>query len=230
MSNFSSKLSPNIKIISVPLVTIVTVIMIFILFAPQGYSRINSKMTEFKNTQKEENILSSKLDSLKRLSSASLDPEDTSVIALPSKNPGMWIVSQIRRSSRETDIEIVKMSILNVNEKDEIKSSDVQFELEAGEYQSLLNFVKDLVVMLPIYSLKIISVERGQGEGVLFTGKVEATFYWSDFPKTLPAMNEPLNELTEDEINLIGIISGFKRPAFTELTPGQPQDRPMPFF
>ena len=213
----------------VPVIAITAVVLVFVFFAPKTASELDKKMKEFKTVQSEEVVLSAKLESLRGISPDLLDSEDVTVIALPSKNPGLWIVSQIRRSSRETEISITEMSVTNIYDSGDIKSSDIEFELEANEYQSLLAFIEDMTVMLPVYSLNLISVNREKGQRNIFRGEVKATFFWSDFPKTLPPINEPINKLTDDEIKLLEVITAFKRPIFTELTPGQPQDRPQPF-
>jgi hypothetical protein len=66
-------------------------------------------------------------------------------------------------------------------------------------------------------------------QGDVWSGSVDISFYWSDFPTTLPAIDKPLNELTIEENNLIGVISGYKKPLFTELQPDESRERPRPF-
>lgn len=233
MSNFNYKLkvSPNIKFLLSPLLTIAIIVFVLILFVPQGISRIDKSMKEYKKNQKQEEILNEKLETLRVISADSLDPEDVSVIALPSKNPGIWAVSQIRRFTKEYDIKIVELSLSKAKNVDGIKSSGLIFEFDANDYQSFVSVLNDLIVMLPYTSLNTTSIKRSvnqQGQEN-FTGGMEISLFWSDFPTNLPPLNEPVKELTNEETSLIGVISNYKQPLYTELQPAEPIDRPKPF-
>ena len=225
---YKLKVNPNIKILVIPMVTIVIVILTFILFAPQEISKLDSKFKELKSIQSEEISLNTKLDSLKSIPKDILDAGNISVIALPNKNPGIWVVSQAKRFSRDSEVEIIKINVSGRSSSGNINGSDVLFETQLKDYASLLTFLNDLTNMLPVTDLKVVYMERDKVREI-YKGKIQASFYWSDFPTELPALDEPVKELTADENSLIGVISGYKQPLFIELQPGEPQDRPQPF-
>ena len=232
MNNLTYKLkvNPNIKILLVPLLTIAVVVILFVLFAPQNITRLDKKMKDYKEAQSQELALSQKLDSLKGLSSASLDPEDISVIALPSKSPGIWVVSQVRRFTEDYEIKIEKMRLSRGRSTGDIESADINFEIKSEDYPSFLAFLNETMTILPFTSLKGVSVKRSlAAQGDVWSGSVDISFYWSDFPTALPAIDKPLNELTIEENNLISVISGYKKPLFTELQPDESRERPRPF-
>jgi hypothetical protein len=232
MNNLTYKLkvNPNIKILLVPLLTIAVVVILFVLFAPQNITRLDKKMKDYKEAQSQELALSQKLDSLRGLSSASLDPEDISVIALPNKSPGIWVVSQVRRFTKDYEIKIEKMRLSRGRSTGDIESADISFEIKSEDYPSFLAFLNETMTILPFTSLKGVSVKRSLTvQGDVWSGSVDISFYWSDFPTTLPAIDKPLNELTIEENNLIGVISGYKKPLFTELQPDESRERPRPF-
>src|SRR4030042_5533494 len=224
------KMSSNFRMLMVPVFTITVVVLVLIIFAPQGISRIDKKIKEFKSAQSQEVVLNAKLDSLKSISLDTLDPKDITVIALPSKNPAIWVVSHVRRLSSESDIEILKMSVERSKDTEKFKNSSIEFEIDAKDYPTLLTYINNLTKILPLTSLDTVSVKRSSGqEGDVFKGDIAASFYWSDFPKTLPPISEPINELTGEDLNIISLISGFVQPSFIELSPNEPQERLQPY-
>lgn len=229
--NNSFKISSNVKSLLVPAITITIVILMLVLLVPQSITNINKKMQEYKSAQAQENVLSEKVEALRKINLSLLDPEDVTVIGLPSKNPAIWLVSHVRKLTEEYEIEIAKISVDRAGEKNEIKDSSISFEFESKEYPKLLSFIEDLTKILPVSSLNGVSIKRKLDRETveIYEGSVKISFYWSDFPEKLPPLTAPVNELTAADMNLIGAISGYRKPAFIELAPTEPRDRPQPF-
>jgi len=228
MSIFAQKVNPNLKVLIVPILVIGIVLVLSLVLVQRGIPPVNGKIKEFRSAQEEETALTQKLNSL---TSAQLDPLDSAevaVFALPGKNPAMWLVSQAKITSSEIPVELSKISISNKSEAEAVVSSEFSLEFEAGDYPAFLSFIKDMTVILPIYSLKSVELES-KGELDTFQGEIDSTFYWSNFPKTLPPLTQALEELSSEETDLLGEISNYKFPSFTDLTPSERQDRPQPF-
>lgn len=230
--SYKLKISSNIKILIVPVITITVIVFMLIVFAPQSVSKIDQKMKEHKSSQSKEASLNEKLETLRKISPNLLDPSDVTVVALPSKNPAVWVVSHIKRLANEYEVDIEKISVSRSKETDVIKNSNIRIEVKAKDYPTFLLYANDLTKIFPFTSLKAVSVKRtsGQGEIGVFGVEIDTMFYWSDFPETLPPMDKPLNELTAENLNTIGQISDFKRPVFIELDPDEPKDRVQPFY
>jgi len=227
---YKLKVNPNIKVLALPIITIAAVVIMLILVFPGFMMRFKEKMAEYKTVQSQEVALSAKLESLRKISVDLLDPDDITVVAFPSKDPSIWVVSQVRKLSNEYKIIISDMSV-DRNEKDEnFYSANISVEIEANEFPGLLSFLKDLTDILPVTSIENVSVNRNQGlAGDIYSGELRAAYYWYDFPSTLPPMEEPVDELTEKDMQLLGMISSFKQPTFIDLSPGELTDRTEPF-
>lgn len=222
------KFGPNVKILAYPVLTLSLLVILFSLFAKKGITLVNNKITEFNTVEKEERALEVKLSSLQNFPLETLSSVELISVALPSKNPAVWLTSQVKRTSRETEVAITKIEVTNLNASEDITGSDFSLEFETSDYSSMLNFLKDIIVYLPISYVEEVKAERMGGRDFITT-EVDFTFYWSDFPKTLPPLTEPLQELTGEDDALLSEISNFKMPVFIELDPDSPQDRPNPF-
>jgi hypothetical protein len=233
MNNFLYKLkvNPSIKALLVPTGVITVVVLVLIMFAPKGISTINKKMSEYKDGQSEEAKLEEKLSSLKEVSADLLDPDDISVVALPNKNPVIQTISHVKKISEEYDVNILKYNMDRAKGAKELKASSLAFEYETTEYSKFLSFVNDLIEIIPLTTLNSVSLERSENRSgeISFKGSIKNTFYWSDFPETLPSITTPINTLSNEDLKLIGVVSQYKQPAFIDLPPEKPRERQRPF-
>lgn len=232
MFSYNLKLGNSIKILIAPIVAVTVFIILLFLFVPRGISGINEKLKEYESAHSKEVLLSDKLDSLKKISITSLDPQDITVVAMPSNNPVVWVISNMRRLSEEYGVEVGGISVgrQGVGGADKILSSVIDFECRAESMEAFLSFVDDLTKTLPITSLDAVTVNKKSGTDVnVFEGKVSLEVYWSEFPTTLPALTQPVNELTNEDLNLIGAVSRYESLSFVDLLPSEPVDRAQPF-
>jgi hypothetical protein len=220
--------TPNLKVLIVPISIIGVVLVLSLVLVQRGISPINGKIKEFSSAQEEEAALTQKLNSLKSASIAPLDSAEVAVVALPEKNPGMWLVSQAKKSSSESQVDLSKITISNQSETDEIVSSELSLEFEVPDYPSFLTFIKNMTVILPIYSLTNVELERKAGLDNL-VGEINSTYHWSGLPKNLPPLTQALEELSSEETDVLAEISNYKLPTFSNLTPSEPQERSQPF-
>ena len=228
MTILSFKVSPNLKVLIVPISIIGVVLLLSLVLVQRGISPVNTKIKEFYSAQEEEVALTQKLNSLKSNSIEPLDTAEVAVVALPDKNPGMWLVLQAKKTSEESQVNLSKITISNQSETNTIVSSELSLEFEVVDYSSFLSFIKNLTVVLPIYSLKKVDLERKTGLNTL-QGEINSAYHWSSLPKTLPPLTQALEELSSEETDVLGEISNYKFPTFTNLTPSEPQERSQPF-
>ncbi len=223
-----TRLGVNFKILITPIVVILSVFLVFVFFLPGNISKINKKIEDYKLEQSKEKVLNEKLESLRKISPDQIDPEDITVIALPSKNPPIWVISQARNLSKELDIEINEITSEKDEKSENLKASILKIEISSDDYTKILSFLNSLVKILPLSFLS--SLDLTYEDLGVYNVSLNLFSYWSDFPENLPPIDKPINELTDDDLNMIKSLSDYKKPLFIELSPQEPREVEMPFF
>lgn len=227
MLKISAKFGPNVKILIFPLITLAMVSILGLLFVSNGIPLVKEKIAQYNEARKEELSLQEKLNALKVLPLESLNSAESVAVALPNKNPGVWLTSQAKRTGLETEVEITEISVSNVIETENLTSSEFSLELETNDYPKLLDFFKDITVYLPMSFIEKLEVQKRDSNNL--SSKIDVKYYWSDFPKTLPPLAQPPDSLTNEDVSFLSEIENFKMPVFIELNPTTPQERLEPF-
>lgn len=220
-------ITPNVQILALP-VAVIAVSIIFILYALQnGYSTIRTQLTNLTTNKDTERLLRDKADLLRKMPPGILDSSNAVVVGLPEKNPGIFMISQMKTLATPDQMILQKVDL-----RDESKFVDtvskMQFtgEFLAVDYPSLINFLNGLYGVAPISTLESLETELVAGQ---IKGELKASVYWSPLPKELPPLTEALKELTPEEQSLLGSLSSLKLPDFSVITPGSPSERENPF-
>lgn len=220
-------ISPNLKILALPTGTILVVIFLFLGLIQVGYGRITSQLEEYHSAKDTQVSLNEKLNVLRQVSS-SLPEADTTVIAMPDKNPGAWVVSQVRGVSQENNVTLGSLDITAAKSEDSFNKLQMSAELLLQDYASLIVLLKDLTNIAPVSTIDEVQV-TGATPGGALEGTLKMTFYWSSLPTSLPAIDEAVNELTSQEQDILEKIGELEFPTFTILSPLGPTERQTPF-
>lgn len=226
--NLRKLLPPNISVLFVPVVVFLFVITLFVMVLNKGYFQINTEIENLKTSQNKEKSLKDKLDKLKDVSPGTLDASNSVVVALPDKNSGLLLISQVRLFSNKNSLVLKKVELNQASEVSEgLSKMELSGEFEISDYPSLVSLLKDMKSSAPISSIDKLNVKLSKEN--IFEAEVDFSSYWGDLPKQLPDITEPFQKLTSEEEDLLNKITKLNRPEFTILPPTSPGQRENPF-
>lgn len=229
----AAKLSKNIEIskkdlqiLAIPFLLVIVLIVLFFVSYKIIYPRIRQQRSDLATNKRNEVVLTKKQQVLSSFSSEASSYVGPSVVAVPEKNAALMIVSQIKNLSQSKLLGLSNLEIGSlVPDKNGLSKVQIQFDLEGDLLQST-SFIKDLGGVAPITNVEKIKVA-----GVSDVTKVSVglNVYSAPFPTKLPSITEAESDLTQDEKDTLSKITSLIQPAFSEVTPNSPQERPNPF-
>ncbi|MBU0570416.1 hypothetical protein KKB40_06620 [Patescibacteria group bacterium] len=221
-------IGPSIKALMEPaLVVCVTAVLFFILLKT-SYIQINLQLSNLEMAKRTEGILEEKVFILRQIKEGVLEYTNTSVTALPEKNPAPVIISQLKAFSRNSSVNLDKIKSGTISVSGEnVSMAQLSVEVESAEELSMIiDFINTLPNTLPLLTINNIEMTGLNGEPAM---KLTASYYWSAFPTQLPPITEPIKDLLPNERVLLSELSSFLKPSFTVLQPTQPRERANPF-
>lgn len=219
-------LGPNIKVLVGPAVLIVVLVVLFVYGAKAGYSQISLRLKELRGAQKEEVVLEQKLEILREIEKGILAQTDVSLIAMPDRNPALWMVAQLKDSAEASSLFLFDKTLRSESE-DETGLVKMDFGTTAeGNFDSVMNFLKSINSLAPVSTIERVEVVQDEG---ITSAKIQLFVYWADLPTKIPPLTEPINRLTAQQEEVLTKISRLKRPIFTVLKPIKPSAREDPF-
>ena len=87
---------PNVKVMVVPIILITVLILLSILAAKIGISKVNSQRKKLTAAQRNETIFKQKQEILQEVQGEVLSLADLSASAVPNKNPALAVISQLK--------------------------------------------------------------------------------------------------------------------------------------
>lgn len=225
-----SLIDPSWRILAIPFIVIVLSIGFFAALVKAGYPSIKRNLSDIEDLKKSRNTLSARVSVLREFGSGVLaDKNDLVYTAFPDRNPASYAVSQMREAisgigGQITDIK----SSLTVKLEDGIEKSEITYSFESADLSTILRTMSDLDNYAPVSTITEVSIKEIGG------GKysVEATVptYWALLPTGLPSLDQPVNDLTIEDVELLSKILQYKFPTFVNLAPdGANSDRQNPF-
>ncbi len=220
------KLGPNLKILLIPLLVIAVVAFLAIYLFKVGYAKVNKQISDYKENTVILANLKNKLSIIKESKDTVLPNTDMTLVALPAKNPVVLVFSQIKTISKEKEIDVREISFsIEKGEKD-VNSVTTKISVSADTLDSLLSFLTEISKIAPVSVLKSANLRSFQGE---FSLGLELISYWSLLPTSIPAITQPIVDLTQGEKELLEKILILKTPSFVVLEPQLPSERTQPF-
>ena len=148
-------------------------------------------------------------------------------MALPESDPAPILISLVKSFSDRDLVTINKIDVKESSARDEINKGNLVLDAEV-EKNSLdfVNFIQSLMEAVPISGVTSVDIDNRR-DAVELT--IQSSYYWSAFPTELPAVNEPIKDLSKDERELLSRISNYVKPKFGELQPNG-YSRENPFY
>lgn len=216
----------NTKVILIPLLSLIMLVVLGVLGGKFLIEQISDLRRKIEVNQKDEAVLSQKLTTLKQLEK---DPiislSEKVVVALPSKHSGLVVMSILKKKAEEHGVILDNIKIDKQSKSQKSSFVDIDFDSE-GSFEQISEFLKGVSDIAPIARIKKIQMNKF---GEIFRTQTKVSAFWSTLPEKLPALNEPIIQLTADDKNTIDLLSKLENPEFIELAPGVPSDRSNPF-
>lgn len=219
-------ISPNIRILVMPILSLLVLIIVFPFSFRIAYPEIKSQMDGVKSSKSKFIILEEKLSLLRQVKDKVLGDADVSLLALPEKNPVLWTISQLNLAAENTSVILSgKKAGRETGNKTNLRTVKLNFSL-AGEFEDVISFLREIEFYAPLTNIEKVSLNGSKSQ---ISAKVEMMIYRAELPTMLPAITAPIKNYTSDEQNLLDELAKLKTPEFTSLPPSDPGDREDPF-
>jgi hypothetical protein len=216
----------KMRVMLLPLALLLTMVVLAIIVFKVGVARIGTQRAELRKATKNETILTQKQQVLQTLENSILSYADTVIIAMPDKNPSLIALSQIKILAERDTVSLSNIKIgSRVKDKSGTFKTTILFEVEGTLFQ-VLNYLISTKSFAPLSVIE--RLEIAQAGGVI-RASVNLSFYWVPLPTKLPAISEPVRELSANETNLITELSNLEQPLFSQVLPAAPSARINPF-
>jgi Tfp pilus assembly protein PilO len=217
--------SPNVKAILVPVGILFVLIVVFIFAAKIGFGKINDQKAELEKNKKVENILADKERILSDLSDEMDKYTNAITLAMPERYSGFIMIAQIKSLALENNLMVTELKGGSESMQGSVNSVDVTFSVE-GPMISLLRYFKAFNQASPVSNIERAKFTQSGG---MTKAEVVLRTYFGSYPTKLPAINDPLKDLTAIEKDMLSKIIAYRIPTQIILTPQQPGVREDPF-
>lgn len=219
-------IKPNIRVLVIPTFLIGMLIILTLVVFKNGFTRISFQLKKLKEAERTENMLKQKVDVLENLKGVVLDKAEVSVIALPEKNPTMFMFAQLRNSADKYLLTILDREARGMySPEGDLSKMELRFRVR-GDHSNIIDFLREIKDLAPLSTVEEVSISI---KGNLSEAEVTLFVYWGDFPEKIPPLTEPVRALTEQEEEAYQKIAKLTKPEFIELNPVEKTDRENPF-
>lgn len=208
-------LQNNLKVITVPALSLLGVILVFLLAGSFVWGKISDLIAQYNQEQQTSAMLKEKLNSLQSTGAQISDFAQSLTIALPQSNSSLTLLSQAKSLASQDSL-----NLQNIKGGSEVKESgtshaEVSFDVE-GSVANIFNFVSQTKNIAPINKVTRVKLSS---TGSLARANITINAYWASLPTKIPAVSDPLAAITPDEQKLLQDLSSLTSPQLQELSP-----------
>ena len=226
VKNLNSMISADLKVIGAPLLMLVMVgVSLFVTFTI-GWDRIVGLWKDRSEAMNQEAIYQEKLNTLSQFSVSGNDTNSASV-AIPPSDPALFTLNQLKKIAESNEIFVLssKLNAAVPGSDLDIHTSSLTLEINATDISKIISFIQSVALIAPVSNVTKIDLEGGGP----FEGEITVVAYWSSLPDKLPALTEPVVELSALDTETLKVIQGLVSPDFVALSPSSPRVRENPF-
>jgi len=217
----------NVRAIGLPIFIFVVLLILTIVAGNTAYKEYQKQAKVLESDMVQETALKLKLDTLSSVEIVSLDATNRSLVALPEKNPGLFMVSQLKSLAQKHTLEVLESTVdKDSNFNDTISKAKISMVLGGTELSSFIDFLKETTTLSPLSTIDDVSISVSRNE---YEMEMAIFVYWSALPHTLPALTEPIKNLSTNDEEILRYLSNLTIPSFTVLNPTDPIERENPF-
>jgi hypothetical protein len=216
----------KMRVALLPLALLLAMVVLATIVFKVGTAKVGTQKTELQKATKNETILTQKQQVLQTLESNILSYADTAIIAMPDKNPSLIALSQLKVLAERNALSLSDIEIGGkIKDKSGTSKTTISFEVE-GTLPQVLNYLISIKNFAPLSIIDRVDIAQAGG---VIRASVDLAVFWVPLPTKLPAISEPVRELSANEANLITKLSSLEQPLFTQMLPAAPSARIDPF-
>lgn len=225
--NKTSKIvPPNVKVMFLPTIYIIILLVVSVFAVKTGVDRINKQNKELKKVRMVENTLMEKEAELRSSSSVNPPLVTPATMALPDSNPALMIISNMKTLAALHAVSVNDLKVSGgASATAKVGGISIIFAVN-GPVEEALNFMKETNNYLPLMRADRLEVRVTDENADI---SVNARSNYSAYPEKLPPITEPIDKITQEEYAVLNELTQKQTPAFFELTPSGPVNRPDPF-
>lgn len=200
----------DIKALGIPLFVIIVSIFLSYYSFNYHWGNISQVRSSISKEQKQEEVLSDRLNTLRQVQVEVEDASDLATTALPQNNPSIFIINNIKNLALANSAVVLNLQTTASSSDSELTNKvRIDFEIE-GSYSGILSFIKQIQTYSPVVNLSDLSISNQNNE---LTANISLEGYFADVPKTLPPIDSPIDGLTDEEKATISVIKDYTQPS-----------------
>lgn len=205
---------------------LIVTLALFVIVGQFGFTKISELRNQITKSQKDQAVLSQKLDLLKTLGATATSAVTPASNAFPEANPSLSVLTQIKNLGIQNGVVVTNIKG-GAEAKDTSGLSRVDISFEAlGERSKIIALAKAISQVAPITLLDKVKISESAGAA---RATISVKAFWAAFPTKLPALTEAITDLTADEKKTLSVVTGLTQPQFIDIPPSQDSSRPDPF-
>ncbi|MFC1625454.1 type 4a pilus biogenesis protein PilO [Patescibacteria group bacterium] len=226
MKSSFSFIPPKVRVLIKPIAALLVLSVLFFFAGKFGFSKIKDIRAQVKKEETNKNVLTQKLNILTSVGADASENADIATLALPSQNPILIMISQIRSLAFASSVSVSSLKGgSEVKGKGGISKVDLTFDVEGARPQ-VMEFLKNISKLAPI--TKVGKIKMSESLGIVRASVVTNSF-WAELPSKLPALTDPIKTLSTDEQEILLGVLDMKLPTFSDVLPPETTSRSDPF-
>ena len=217
----------NIKIILLPLLSLIALLLLFVFSVRTGISKIQVLQSNINSQKGVENTLKQKEELLKSVEESVSDQTAAVNSALPGKNPVLLTMYQVRSLGLDGLVRLSGSKVGTTGTKESsLDAIGMTFNIQ-GQIEDVLKSINKLKLITP---LTVIDKVEFQIDGYNASADVSISSYWSPLPEKIPSLTQPVSDITQEEKDILSSLLSLTQPPFgSVLLPQEPAERDNPF-
>lgn len=217
----------NIKIILLPLLSLMALLLLFVFSVRTGISKIQALQGNINSQKDVENTLKQKEELLRSVEESVSDQTATAISALPGKNPVLLTMYQVRSLGLDGLVQLSDTKVGSTGVKESsLDAIGMTFNIQ-GRIEDVLKSINKLKLITPI---TVVDKVEFQIEGYNASANVSISSYWSPLPGNIPSLIQPISDITQEEKDILSSLLSFTQPPFGDsLLPQEAVERDNPF-
>lgn len=189
-------------------------------------NQIQILKTKVTAAEKTTNILQDKVDTLSEFRKIVTNETVNSLnAALPETNSALLMLSHVKTLAQKHSLVFSNLDVTTPSQEENLFKVELKFDLD-GSFEQVISFLRDLKFYAPINNVQDVEFVSGTD---ISRSTVSVVVYFAEYPSKLPALTEPITNLTPNEMEILRTLEGLIIPDFVDLEATQPNLRGSPF-
>ena len=226
MENLIRGLPASVKQTLVAIMPLFVVTVLFVFVGNFGIGKISDLRGKITQAENDQATLTQKLGLLRTLSATAATSISAVTSALPDTNSSLSVISQLKSVALLNGVALTSIkSNIGPTSGSGLNEADVSFNAD-GTRAQLITFLDSISGISPITVLDKVKLLESAGTD---RAGVNVKSFWVSLPKTIPAVTQPITDLSSAEKATLTKISGLIQPTFNQVAPSEGGINQNPF-